>query len=113
MLSKEQKKEAVEKFKERKSSLGVYAVRCTVSGQVWVGHSRNLDATKNGIWFALRHASHRDQPLQDQWNAHGESAFEYEVLEKLDAEVPPMLLPDLLKERKQHWMTKLNARGLL
>ena len=48
MLSKEERKEVVRKFKERKPLLGVFAVRCTATGLVWVGASRNLDATRNG-----------------------------------------------------------------
>ena len=113
MLSKEQKKEAIDKCKERKILAGVFAVRCTASDQVWVGSSRNLDATRNGIWFSLRHSSHRDKPLQDEWTAHGEPAFEYEVLETLKDDVPPLLVSDLLKCARQHWMTQLNAHGLL
>jgi hypothetical protein len=113
MLTKEQKKEAINQFKERKIFLGVFAVRCTASGQSWVGASRNLDANRNNIWFSLRLGSHRDLPLQDEWNAHGEPSFEYMVLEKLSDEAPPLLIPDLLKEAKQRWMTRLDARGLL
>ena len=72
-----------------------------------------MDATKNGIWFGLRYGSHRDKPLQDEWNAHGEPAFNYEVLEKLDDDVPSLLISDLLKDTKNRWMTELNAPGLL
>jgi hypothetical protein len=113
LLSKEQKREAISKFKEHKPLLGVFAVRCTATGQVWVGSSRNLGAGKNGIWFALRNRSHRERGLQDVWDEHGESAFEYEILEKLEGEVAPLAVTDLLKERKRHWMLQLNAPGLL
>ena len=113
MLSKEQKKEAINSFKERKSLLGVFAVRCTTSGKVWVGFSRNLDATRNGIWFSLRHGGHRDKPLQDEWNAQGEPAFQYEVLEKLKDDVTLLLVAELLKDTKRRWMAQLDARGLL
>jgi hypothetical protein len=113
MLSKEQKKEAISQFKERKALLGVYVVRCTASGQAWVGASRNLDATRNGIWFSLRQRAHREISLQEAWDAHGEPAFEYQALEKLDEDTSPLLIPNLLKEAKQRWMTQLDARGLL
>lgn len=113
MLSKEQRKEAINKFKERKPVLGVFAVRCTASGRVWVGASRNLDASKNSTWFGLRHSGHQDKGLQAEWDAFGEDAFRYEVLERLDDDVPALLVWDVLKERKQRWMTRLNAPGLL
>src|SRR4051812_48168339 len=113
MLSNEQKKDAIHAFKERKSALGVFAVRCTATGHVWVGASRNLHAARNGIWFALRHGGHRDRPLQDEWNAQGEPAFEYEVLEKLEDDAAPLSIADLLKDAKQRWITRSDARGLL
>jgi hypothetical protein len=113
MLSKEQKKEAIGKFKETKSSPGVYAVKCTASGQVWVGSSRNLSASRNGIWFSLRTKGHRDDLLQRAWDAHGEPAFSYEVLEKLAEDVLPMEVADLLAQKKARWIVEWNAHGLL
>jgi len=80
---------------------------------VWVGASRNLDAGRNSVMFSLRIESHREPSLQQAWNAHGESAFTYEVLEKLDDDVIPMAVKDLLAEKKKHWLTQLNAQGLL
>jgi hypothetical protein len=113
MLSKEQRKEAIGKFKERKTFLGVFAVQCTNSGRVWVGSSRNLNATRNGIWSSLRMGGHRDKELQEEWNAQGESAFEYQVLDTLKEDVSPLAVADLLKNGKRHWMKQLDAPGLL
>jgi len=113
MLSKEEKKEAISKFKERKTPLGIYAVRCASTGEVWVGASRNLDASRNSVMFSLRLGLHREPSLQREWNAHGESAFSYEILEKLDEDVIPMAIKDLLAEKKKHWLSRLNAHGLL
>lgn len=45
----------------------------------------------------------RNKLMQAAWNAHGEEAFAYEVLETLDDDVPPLLLRDLLAERRKHW----------
>ena len=113
MISKESRKEAIRKFKERKPLLGAYAIRCTVTGHVWVGVSRNLEASKNGSWFTLRSGSHREKSLQDEWNAYGEPAFEYEILVVLDEEVHPLEVDDLLKAQKQNWAVRLGARPLL
>jgi hypothetical protein len=112
MESKAARKEAIRKFKERKPALGVFAVRCPVSGRVWVDSSRNLDAAKNGTWFGLRSGGHRDKSLQAEWNAHGESEFQYEILEKLDEDVHPLAIADLLKEGRSRWIAQLGARGL-
>lgn len=113
MLSKEQKKELTNKFKEQKVSMGIFAVRCTATGQLWIGSARNLEANRNGIWFSLRIGSHRDAGLQTVWNAQGESAFEYEILERLKDDLPRLAVADLLKERKQYWLTQHNGLSLL
>jgi hypothetical protein len=110
MQSSAQRKEAIRKFKERKVPMGVFAVRCTATAQVWVGSALNLDSTRNRFWFCLRHGSHPDQSLQNEWNAHGEEAFQYETLDTLDDDVLPMAIKDLLKEKKCHWIARLGAR---
>jgi len=107
------RKEAIRKFKERKPRLGAFAVRCAVTGTVWVGSSRNLDATRNGCWFALRIGSHQDKALQSEWNAHGEPAFHYEILETLDEDTHALDVRDLLKEKQRLWIERLSARPLL
>ncbi len=112
-LSKEQKKEAIRKYKEEVPPRGIFAVRCGESGRVWVGASRNLKAEQNRTWFTLRLGNHHERTLQEQWNTHGENAFRYEVLEKLDEDLPAIALPDVLKERKLHWATRLGASRLL
>jgi len=114
MLSSEQKKDAIRQYKERKPRAGIYAVRCVATGRAWVGASRNLDAARNSVWFALRGGAHREKALQDEWNARGgESAFAYDVLETVDEDTPALTLPDLLKQRRQHWLAELGAPALL
>ncbi len=111
-MQKEQRKEAIRKFKERKPLRGVYAVRCTATGRVWVGASRNLDAIRNRSWFSLRNGSHLDKALQEEWNAQGEPVFLFEVLDKLDDDVLPLEVADLLEEKKSRWTAQLGARPL-
>ena len=113
MLSREEKKQAIRQYKERKPLAGVFAVRCAISGHIWVGSSRNLDATRNGVWFSLRNGGHPDKPLQEEWNAHGERGFSYEVLEKLEDEVTTLAVSDCLRDRRQHWISRLGAQRLL
>ena len=112
MQSKVSRKESIRQFKERKPLLGAYAVRCTATGRVWVGVSRNLEATKNGCWFCLRGGLHQDKSLQEEWNNQGESAFQYEILESLDNEVNPLNVEDLLKDKKSEWVARLGAQPL-
>ena len=109
MNSHAERKEAVRRFKEIKTLRGTFAVKCTATGRIWVGSSRNLDATKNRAWFDLRIGSHQDKSLQAEWNAHGEAAFEYRILETLKDDPHPLALADLLREKKKLWIAQLRA----
>lgn len=107
------RKAVIREFKERKPVRGIYALRCTATNRVWVGATPNLGAAENAQLFTLRHASHRNLALQADWDAHGESAFSYEVLETLDDDTAPMLVHDLLKRKLQEWADRLSAPTLL
>jgi len=106
------RKEASRKFKERNPSRGVFAVRCTTTGQVWVGSFTNLEAMRNRLWFSLGLGAHRDPTLQREWDAEGGQAFEYEILEKFDDGLCAIEVNDRLKDRKRHWADRLAARTL-
>jgi len=112
MQSTLDRKKATLEFKERKPLRGTFAVRCTASNRVWVGASYNLDATKNGLWFSLRIGSHPVKSLQSEWNAHGEPEFKFEILEKLEEDLHPLMVADLLKEKKSYWVAQLEASPL-
>jgi hypothetical protein len=106
------RKEAIRRFKDRKPLRGVFAVRCLATGRAWVGSFTNLEAFRNSLWFSLRNGGHPSQTLQEEWNAHGEQTFQYEIVEKFDDDLCPIRLRDLLKDRKQHWVAQLGARAL-
>lgn len=106
------RKETIREYKERKTPRGVFAMRCTATGHTWVDSSLNLDASKNRLWFTLRHGSHHNHPLQAEWNTHGMDAFQYDILETLKDDVSPLALKDLLKDRKIHWVDQCEARDL-
>lgn len=113
MESKADKREAARLFKERKVAAGAYGVRCSPTGAVWVGITRNLDAARNACWFSLRMHGHRVASLQAAWDVHGEGAFTFEILEALDEDTHALAVQDLLKGLKTSWMAKLNASPLL
>jgi hypothetical protein len=112
MNSKESRKASVREFKEKKPLLGAYAVRCSATGRTWVGISRNLSATKNACWFMLRGGLHQSQTLQADWNAHGEQAFDYEIVDGTDEAIDPLLIDRMLKEKKAAWVAQLGAQPL-
>ena len=100
---------AIRTFKEVKPAQGILAVRADAAERIWVGASRNLEATGKQFWFSLRLGTHPNHTLQKEWNALGEEAFRYEVLEKLDEDVSALEVSDLLKQKTTYWMERLNG----
>lgn len=107
------RKAAIQAFKERKIPRGIFAVRRKTTGSVWVDSAMDLDSAENRTWFFLRNNDAQiDRLILSEFLEHGREAFTYEVLEKLDEDVMPMAIKDLLKERKLHWLGHLTARKL-
>jgi hypothetical protein len=103
------RKAAIAAYKECKQAVGVFAVRCATSGEVWVGKTSTLDAIQNRFWFTLRQGMHPNRELQRAWSAHGETSFAFEVLERLPDAETSYSRDILLDERFGHWRTQLNA----
>jgi hypothetical protein len=106
------KKELLRNAKEQKTKPGIFAVRCTASGQAWVAKAPDLDKRQAGLWFQLRQGGFPGKDLQDAWNKHGEAAFAFEVLEEVRDENEQMI-PVLLKEREALWRKEMNAAALI
>jgi hypothetical protein len=110
-VSTQHRRALVRAYKERKTEAGIYALRCEATGEAWVGQSRNIDAQANGAFFALRRGGHPNRDVQAAWNAHGEDAFRFEVLERIDTdELTALGAADRLKAGAAHWMAELGAR---
>jgi hypothetical protein len=96
------RKEAIAEYKNRKIPRGTFVVRVADNGTAWVDATPDLNAARNGLLFTLRHGVHRNQELQAEWNAHGEAAFRYEILEKLEDDLAPMAWTDLLTDKRRN-----------
>jgi len=103
------KREARKEFKSKTTPNGVFAVCRAASGEAWASASDHLDTARNGLWFQLRSGLHSNKALQAAWNAHGEAAFEYQILETFEEDVSPLLLKDLSRARQKHWERELGA----
>jgi hypothetical protein len=106
------RKEAIAEYKNRKTPRGTFVVRFADDGPAWVDATPDLEAMRNRTLGELRSGAHRNKELQAEWNLHGESAFRYEVLEKLEDDLAPLVWRDQLKEKKKEWLAKLEARQL-
>ena len=106
------KRELARAYKEHKVRPGIFAVRCTASGEVWVAQAPDIDKRQNGLWFQLRMGGFPGKSLQQAWNTHGEAAFAFDVVEEIRLENEAMI-PLRLKEREAHWRQELGAAALV
>jgi hypothetical protein len=112
-MSRERRKALLAAYKEQKPRPGVFAVRCTATGQAWVQAAANLANCRNGVWFPLKIGSHPNKVLQAQWKAHGQGAFVFEELEALEEDdLTGWELTSKLKSRERHWREALNATAV-
>ena len=107
-----ERKAALAAYKEMKSPAGVYAVRCTASGQAWVGKSLDVSKIQNRLWFALRLGGDPNLGLRAAWQAHGAEAFTFEAVEILADDLGPAR-DRVMKERLAYWRETLGAEVLV
>ncbi len=108
-MNRDRRRALTAAWKERKARPGVFAVRCTATGETWIGRSAELANRQNSVWFSLRLGSHPNRAMLAAWKAHGEAAFAYEELEALDPDLEGWLLEQALKDAVAAWRDRLGA----
>ena len=108
-MLKEERKAAVAAYKERTRPAGIYRLRCTATGESWIGQNPDLEAIQNRLSFMLRMGSHRTASLQQAWREHGAEQFQFDVLERVADDEPMHDLRGHLKRRLAHWQQELGA----
>lgn len=99
-------------YKEKKSSAGIYAVRCAAAAKSWIGQSPTIDTVQTRLWFTLRQGGHPNRDLQADWKHHGEGTFVFEILERLEDEDLAFARDAWLKDRQLHWRQALGAAAV-
>jgi len=109
----EARKAAVSAYKERKSEPGIYALTCRPTGEKWVGRAPDVGAVENRLRFTLRTASTPHRSLAAAARVHGEAAFGFEIVERIDPEqASPELIAARLRTRLDHWREALAAEAI-
>jgi len=106
------KRDLKREYRERPKTAGVFAIRNTVNGKVYLGSSLNLHGPLNSHRFMLTTGSHRNPALQREWKEFGPGAFTFEILETVKAKDDPHFnLEDELTLLEQIWIEKLQPFG--
>ncbi|MGG1661922.1 DUF2087 domain-containing protein [Brevibacillus sp. NRS-1366] len=105
------KQELKQLYKEVKIEAGVYQIKNTKNGKIFIDSTPNLK-TINGKKFSLQHGSHTNRSLQKEWNEFGAEAFEFEVLEVLQKKDEPYFdTADALEKLENKWLEELAPYG--
>ena len=92
--------------------MGVFQIRNTANGKVFVDSSTNVPGKINRHTFALKAGLHASKPLQADWNDLGELAFEFETLEPVEPRDDPKYdYTGDLQVLEGLWLEKLEPYG--
>jgi hypothetical protein len=108
-MNGDNRKAAMNAYRERKVEAGIFAVRCLPSAQVWVGRAPDLSTIRNRLWFTLRHGGSPHRDLQAAWTLHGADAFAFEIVERLSDEDMEHGRDRKLKALLARWTVELQA----
>lgn len=96
------------RYKDSPRTMGIGLVRNTANGKVLLVASPDVTALLNRHRTELRFGSHRNVELQRDWQAAGEPAFAFEVVDTLSPRDTPGWDPtDDLRALEDLWLEKL------
>lgn len=99
-------------YREREKPAGVFQIKNTANGKVFLGSSLNLEGSLNRNRFALDVGSHLNKALQEDWQRYGAGAFTLEVLEVVKvSDAPHFNLDAELTLLEQIWLEQLQPFG--
>jgi group I intron endonuclease len=81
--------------------MGIYLIQNIITGEKYVGSSRDVNHRRNQHFSELKKEEHRNQRLQNSYTTYKESNFIFSVLEEVKNK-------DDLVVREQYWIDTLN-----
>ena len=73
-------KELKDEYRQKKLKAGVFQIRNTVNGKIFVDSSTTLETVYNRHKVTLNYGNHVNRELQKEWIEFGEDKFVYEIL---------------------------------
>jgi group I intron endonuclease len=77
------RKELKEEYKQMKFRMGVFQIRNSINGKIFIGSSLDLNAAWNSHKFRLDFGMHENYELQKDWKELGPENFIYEILDEI------------------------------
>lgn len=87
-MDRKRKKQLLEAYANRRPEMGIISFRSAVTGETFLGISKDTRADFNSNRCKLSANRHPNKRLQELWNQHGEHNFELSVIQVLKYEDP-------------------------
>lgn len=109
MENKQNRKEMIAEYKAKPESGGVFAIKNTHSGKVFLDGVLNLEGSENRFRFSVKTDLCPLHQLKDDWNQYGKDSFEFQVLERLTIKEGQSQreFKEDIKTLKEIWQEKL------
>jgi GIY-YIG catalytic domain len=109
------RKEIIRTYKQNLPEMGIFQIRCTANGKIYVAASRNLEGERNSRLFQLKMGKVVfNRELQCDLEQYGAGKFEFSVLAVLNPPQPGENSEQQLAALETEWLEKLrpfDARG--
>jgi hypothetical protein len=83
-IDKQKKKELSAAYTQSVHPYGIYQIRNTVNGKVWVDSTMNLEGARNRVEFQRQTNMNSIPHLRDDWSRFGGESFVFEELDRLN-----------------------------
>lgn len=102
------KTELKKKYKETLIPMGVYIIKNSANGKIFIGKNKNIPGRINRHKFELEHGSESIAALQQDYDKFGIDKFSFEILDQLaPKEDPAYNYTKDLEVLEELWLEKL------
>lgn len=105
------KKELKAAYKQMKFPMGVFQIRNTTNGKIFIASSNNINALWNRHRTELKFNSHKNKILQKDWNDFGEGTFVFEVLGEVPYDEETVNYQEEIKTLEALYLEELKPFG--
>ena len=111
-MPQETRRALTRKYKETVRPAGVFVIRNTLSGRLYIGGSLDVEGAMNRARFELGLRSHRNKALVRDWAAHGAANFSFEVIDHVkERDDPAFDRAAELEKLLALWREELQCHG--
>lgn len=93
-METDRRKQLRDAYKSRRPVMGVVSLTCIVTGERFLGTTRDADKEFNSLQAKLGGGGHPNRRLQALWNEHGADCFAFAVEETLEYDAPEDVTAD-------------------